>query len=103
MLKLVRSAVVKNGKLKEGIELAKEIATHINTVRGDNQKRIEVWMEVGNAVGRIHWTGQYDNWAEFEGLQNKLLADDRFMARVTQTADVYIEGSISDLLMTSVP
>jgi hypothetical protein len=55
-------------------------------------------MPIGGNPNRITWSGRVQNLAEFDEMQQKLAADERYMHHVASGNDFFLSGSVFDTL-----
>lgn len=101
MVRFQRASRVSGGKFPEALKWAHEIAEYLNG-RTPRPTKIQVFIERFSAVGTICWVGDYESVAALESFQNELLSDEEYWTIVRRGADLFIEGSTKDTLMTSV-
>jgi len=100
MIRFQRSGKVKNGKLLDGIQFAKEIAEYIHSQHP--VVSVQVYMEQFGNFGTIHWHTDYKDLATLESVTTKLLADQKYLAIASKGIEFFIDGGFHDCLISSV-
>lgn len=99
MIGFYRSAVVAQGRMREALAFAKEIAAYIEKKTGTT---VGVGVPIGGAPNRIGWSAQYDDLASFEKTMGTLMADPEYMEMVADNGDHFLAGSIHDELWSTI-
>ena len=99
MVRFQRSARIAGGKGPEGIQWAKEVAEYINN---KYQTQIGVHVELFGDVGTVYWITDYEDLAAVDRVNKQLQSDEGFQGMVKKAPDLFIEGSVKDVLMESV-
>ena len=92
----MREAYVKDGKMMEAIQFAKEIAEYDNKLVNGKTR---VYMEIFGDVGKIYWVAENVDLATMQSINRKLMADPGHLAILGKAAGLFIEGRIKDTLM----
>ena len=101
MVRFHRSARTAVGaRFPETVQWAKEVAEYINSKYPD--ATVLVFAEQYGAVGTIHWYADYEDIATLDRVGSQLLTDEGYWGILGKAADLFIEGSTKDTLMTSV-
>ncbi|MCJ7581757.1 MAG: DUF6039 family protein [Candidatus Aminicenantes bacterium] len=75
-LKIHRAAIIPEGQLEQALKFAKELTEYVNkNYPGYN---VQVYREVVDEGGKIHWFANFENQEEFEEFNQKLLTDAGF-------------------------
>lgn len=93
MIYFLRSATIAQGKMADAISFAREIAAFIKKKMG---LTVSIGMPVGGQASRIGWFVEYENLAQLDEMQTKLLQDPEYLALVTKGADNFVAGSLQD-------
>jgi hypothetical protein len=99
-LKIQRSAQVKPGKYKEALGTAVRVSEHLRAKYGLTGQVYTV--RFGAPVGRIITETEFDSFAAYEAIQQKLLSDREYYGLLAVGGDAFVEGSVSDLVMLPV-
>jgi hypothetical protein len=100
MLRFQRSARAKNGKFLEAIQAAKEVAGYINGKYPPAS--FQVFVERFGEFGTIYLQADYKDLASLESITAQIQADQEYWAHLKKAADLLIEGSSRETLMTAV-
>ena len=93
MIYFLRSAAVAPGKTASALSYARDIAEYVRTKTG---RKVTIGVPVGGQASRIGWFVEYDNLAELEDVQTKLLQDSEYLAIVTKGGENFVAGSMHD-------
>ena len=93
MIYFLRSATIAQGKMVSAMSFAREMAELIKKKMGIT---VTVGMPVGGQASRIGWFVEYENLAQLDETQSKLLQDSDYLALVTKGADNFVAGSLQD-------
>lgn len=99
MVRFHRLARTSAGKGPEATQWAKEIADYISA--NYSQTQVQAYAEQFGDFGTLHWTADFESLASVEEFLTQLQADEEYMAVALKGADLLIEGSVKDTLMTS--
>jgi hypothetical protein len=100
MLRFQRSARAKNGKLPEAIQAAKEVAGYINGKYPSVS--FQVFTERFGEFGSIYLQADYKDLASLESITAQIQADQEYWSHLKKAADLLIEGSSRETLLSSV-
>ena len=100
MLRYQRSGKAKNGKFLEAIHASKKIAAHINAKYPEVS--FQVFTERFGNFGTICLQADYKDLATLESINARILADQEYWAHLKEVADLVIEGSAHETLLSSV-
>ena len=92
----MREAYVKDGKMMEAIQFAKEIAEYDNKLVNGKTR---VYMEIFGDVGKIYWVAENVDLATMQSINRKLMADPGHLAILGKAVGLFIEGRSKDTLM----
>jgi hypothetical protein len=93
MIYFLRSATIAQGKMVSAMSFAREIAEFIKKKTG---LTVTVGMPVGGQASRIGWFVEYENLAQLDETQTKLLQDAEYLALTTKGAENFVAGSLAD-------
>lgn len=93
MIYYLRSVTVAPGKNAGAMAFAREVAEYIKNKTGIT---VKVGMPVGGHASRIGWFVEYENLAQLDETQTKLLMDSDYAERVAKGADNFVAGSLED-------
>jgi len=96
-----RMARISDGKMLEAIQFAKEVTDYINNKYPQFPTR--VYSEAFGAVGTIHWFGECKDLATLERTIQQLFADPGYLSILSKAIGLFIEGSVHDTLLISIP
>ena len=99
MIRFVRTASIAQGKLREALTGAKEIADHLSKAHGI---KLEVMMPVGGNPFRIAWRAEYPSLAAMEDAMSKLMADAKWLEIQAKGSANFIAGSANDAIWRTV-
>ena len=100
MIKFHRSARIRAGKALDAIALGQEIAQYIT--KQYPQYRVQFFVERYGDPNRVHWLGEAADVATADDVLTKLMSDAGYLAIAARAPEVFIEGSVQDVLMVSV-
>jgi len=95
MMRFVRAATIRPGKLQPALAFAHDIAAHVETAVG---VKINVFTQAGGVVGRICWQSDHDDLGAFQSAMGQLLSDAEYLKQVEGAADLFLEGQTRDSL-----
>jgi hypothetical protein len=98
---LIREAYVKDGKMMEAVQFAKELTEYENNVLPNRKARI--YFEVFGDVGKIYLVVENKDLATMQSNQTKLMADREWRAILQKAQGLFIEGRTHDTLMAAIP
>jgi hypothetical protein len=81
-------------------KFAKEIADYVNS--NYEETTVQVFSEQFGAYGKVHWFSDHENMGAVEQFGTKTMSDEGYLALLAKSVDLFIEGSIRDLVMTSI-
>ena len=93
MIAFARTASIAPGKTSRAVAFGHEVANYIKDKYGTT---LEVLMPIGGNPARIAWHTRYENLAQWETLNAKLLGDKKYMDLVSKHADTFLPGSVHD-------
>ena len=93
----LREAFIKDGKMMEGIQFAKEITAYQNNKFP--HRNVRVYFEIFGDVGKIYWVGEHKDLATMESQNMQLGTDPGFLAILGKAVGVFIEGRTHDTVM----
>lgn len=96
MIIFVRSADVMPGQVAAAMQFAGEIKQMVADIAG---VELTIMMPVGGNPNQIYWRASYDGLAEMDAAQGKLMGDQRYMAKLSETAGMFVPGSIRDQIL----
>ena len=96
-----RMARISGGKMLEAIQFAKEVTDYINNKYPQIPTR--VYSEAFGAVGTIHWFSECKDLATLERTIQQLFADPGYLSILSKAIGLFIDGSVHDTLMISIP
>lgn len=92
----MREAYIKDGKMMEAIQFAKEITEYDNKLINGKTR---VYIEVFGDLGKIYWVAENVDLATMESNNRKLMADPGHRALLGKAVGLFIEGRGKDTLM----
>ncbi|MGA3115026.1 MAG: DUF6039 family protein [Syntrophobacteraceae bacterium] len=101
MVRYQRSARAKYGKFPEAVQLSKAMTEYINTKC--SPLSLQAYATVFGDVGTLYWYVDLKDFASYESLQRQVRSDQGYWAILNKGAELFIEGSYHDTLMSSVP
>ena len=99
MIRWTRSARIVSGKFPQAMQWAKEIAEFGNK---KYKTQTSVYMDSFGEYGTIRWFCDFADLAAVEKVGNQLMADQEYLKKLSQAADLFIEGSGYDTVMQSI-
>ena len=96
----VREAFVKDGKMMEAIQFAKEVVAYENKMLPHVKAR--AFMEVFGDVGKIYFVVQNKDLATMQSNTSKLMSDPHWQAILQKALGLFIEGRTHDTLMAEI-
>jgi len=99
MVRWTRSSKIAHGKVAQAMNWAKEVAEFANK---KYKTQITVYMDFFGEIGTIRWFNDYTDLASFEKVRSQLLADQEYFQRLSQAADLLVEGSSFDTVMHTI-
>jgi hypothetical protein len=103
MVRWIRTATIKNGsKVQEALSWSKEISAYVEKTFGTG--KVEVFLDAFGVVGKIRWMTDYPDLAKIDQVTAKMLGDQQYWKMVERAtkSELFIEGSLHDLVMRSV-
>ena len=100
MIRWMRSARIAPGKMVEAIQFATEIVEY-------TKKKYEGAVDTGvfadsfGEVGTIRWYADYADFATWEKVQNQIVADPEWWQKMDAIKDLFIPGTVHDVVMRS--
>jgi hypothetical protein len=94
----MRTGRVARGKFPQMIQFAKEITEYIKAKYGSQSS---AYMDSFGEYGTVRWFHDFESLAAFEKSFANLMTDQEYWQKVSKAADLFIEGSITDTVMTS--
>jgi hypothetical protein len=92
----VRKIELQAGKDYEGLEMAKNLASHIKETQGLD---VQLVRQLGGKPRMIAWTSRHENLADFETTMEKMEADKVYQAMFHEAAVIFKDGTIEDQLL----
>jgi len=99
MIRFVRTSSIAQGKLKDALAVAKQIAEHISKKHG---VQLEIMMPVGGNPFRIAWRAEYPSLTAFEDAMSKVMADAQLQEIIAKGSVNFIAGSANDVIWRTV-
>ena len=99
MIRWTRSAQIAPGKFAQAIQWAKEIVEFVNK---KYKIQTSVYLDCFGEYGTIRWFVDSTDLGAWEKFTNQILADQEYLKKVTQSADLFIEGSGYDTAMKAI-
>lgn len=99
MIIFVRTASVMPGKMGEAMAAAREIAAYVSKKFGVT---LEVMLPVGGNPNRIAWRSEYSGLGDLEETFNQTITDADYGALVAKIANLFIAGSVEDVIWRKV-
>jgi len=100
MVRYERSARARNGKLLEAVKSAKEVAEYINAKY--TSVSFQVFTERFGDFGTISLQADYKDLASLESINAQILADQEYWSHLRKAADLLVEGSTREKLLSAV-
>ena len=99
MMRFVRAATIRPGKLQPALAFAQDIATHVEAKTGI---KVNVFMQTGGVVGRICWQSDNDSLGTFEEAMGQMLSDQEYLQKIEAAAELFVEGQTRDSLWNQI-
>ena len=99
MIRWTRSAQIASGKFPQAVQFAKEIADYSNK---KYKTQTSVYMDSVGEFGRIRWFCDFTDFAAWEKIGGQLMADQEYLKKVNQAADLFVHGSVFDTVMRAI-
>ena len=90
MITFVRRLTAVPGKPAEAVAFAVEIAQAASNIIG---KEVKVLLPIGGNFSEIAWVAQYENLAELEEANAKVLQDEGYLRLAGKAAGLFVDGS----------
>ncbi len=102
MVRVIRSAIISNGKVPEAIAWAKEVSALVEKL---GVPKVKVFVDVGGAVGTIRWMADYESLDHLDKTNVKLMSDPGYFGFLKKAADagLYIDGQVVDIIASELP
>ncbi len=98
-IKMHRSAVILEGQLERALKFTKEIAEYVDkNYPGHN---VQVYREVVDEGGKIHWFADFKNMEELEEFGQKISTDAEYN-EIIATAEGIFEEPLVDVVLQSI-
>ena len=88
-----------SGKFPQAMQWAKEITEFLNK---KYKTQSSVYLDIFGEWGTIRWFADYADLAAFEKFKNQALVDQEYMKKLSQGADLFIQGSAFDTVMQTI-
>ncbi len=95
MMRFVRTATIRPGKLQPALAFAHDISAHVEAITG---VKVNVFTQWGGVVGRICWQSDNDDLGAFQNAMGQALSDAEYLKKIEGAADLFIEGQTRDSL-----
>jgi hypothetical protein len=95
----MRSAKIAPGKTLQAIEFATGIVEYSKKYEGVAD--VNIYLDSFGEIGTMRWMADYDNLAALEKVADQIRDDQEWFKKVEQMGDLFIEGSINDIVMRS--
>ncbi len=95
MIRFVRAATIRQGKLQPAMAFAQDISAVVEAKTG---VKVNVFTQTGGVVGRICWQSDMDSLGALEETMGKLLSDPEYLRKIEAAADLFVEGQTRDSL-----
>jgi hypothetical protein len=99
MVRWTRSALIARGKGIQALQWAKEITDWANKKYNSQMK---VYMDYFGENGTLRWFVDYEDLTTFEKISNQIFGDQEYWQKLTQAADLFVEGSGFDTIMREI-
>jgi len=100
MIRWTRKAQIAPGKFVQAVQFAKEIAELAKKI--SKGPSVGIYLDSVGEVGTIRWFADYEDFAAWEKVANQLFANQEYLQKVNQAADLFIQGSASDTIMRAI-
>lgn len=98
-IKMHRSAVILEGQLERALKFTKEIAEYVDkNYPGHN---VQVYREVVDEGGKIHWFADFENQEELEEFGQKISTDAEYN-EIIATGEGIFEEPLVDVVLQSI-
>lgn len=97
MIRFQRTIRPRNGKTREAIAWAKEIADYLNTRY--EVGRVEVYTQRFGRVGAIYWVVDVADMPALETFASYLQQDSGYHNLLNKGNFLYVDGSVEDLVL----
>ncbi len=99
MVRFTRSARIVRGKFPQAMQWAKEMTEFANK---KYKIQMSVYLDSFGEVGTIRWFADYPDLAALEKMGNQLLVDQEYWQKISQSTELFIQGSLFDTVMQSI-
>jgi hypothetical protein len=99
MIRWTRSARIAPGKYLQAIQFAKEIVEFSNK---KYKTQTSVYMDSFGEYGTIRWFADFADLAALEKVGSQLMADQEYLQKGNQAADLFFQGSFFDTVMRAI-
>lgn len=97
MVRLFRKARAHSDKFPQALQWSKEVAEYLNAnYQGFS---IQVFLESFGDMNTIYWFSDFENLAEIETFNARLMADQQYWERLSQIGDLFVDTSGEDTLL----
>jgi len=96
----MRKGRVVPGKFIEALGFATEIAGYVKKYEGISP--VQVFMDSFGEMTTIRWVVDYKDLASLEKVGYQMMADQEYLEKVNRSANLFIPGSIKDVVMRSI-
>ncbi len=93
MVRFVRRATIRPGKIERALAFANEMSAFVKSKQGVD---VNLFLQAGGTVGRICWQVDYADVGALEKANNELLSDAEYIKKVEAAADCFAEGDTRD-------
>lgn len=95
MIRFVRAATIRPGKLQPALAFARDIADHVEAKVG---VKVNVFTQFGGTVGRICWQSDHQDLGAIQQRMGQLMSDAEYLKTIEAAADLFIAGETRDSL-----
>ncbi len=99
MVRWMRSARIAPGKFIETIGFATEIVEYLKKFEG--LPPVQVFTVFFGDMTTIRWIVDYEDLASLEKVTTQMIADQEYIEKVNSSADLFIPGTLKDVVMRS--
>ena len=97
MIRFQRSIRSASNNAAGAIEWAREVTTFLNGIYAKNN--VQLFAHRFGDVSTIVWEVDFDTLASLDDYQHTLNADEEYWAVVAKSVDLFVEGSVYDIVL----
>ena len=99
MIRWMRTAQVAQGKQMRAMLFTKEMAEY--AAKYDGVSACTACMDAFGQMMTVRWMIDYEDLASLEKVTAQVMADQEYWKRIEKNGDLFVQGSVQDVVMRS--